>query len=485
MGGWRLRNRDLKRYPHFDCLLSPKEGEALATDPARVAKHTFYPFMRYFQRWNRFAQKGQRGKSKERPIRYAARSDAYILSYYRHILAERYEVALRCYDLDRSVLAYRRIPEGHRKSNKCNIHFARDAVLTIRELKNCCVVALDISSFFETIDHALLKCAWCRILDVERLPDDHFQIFKAITKYAIVDNQKVYERLGHFGEKRRTRCGKPIKGYLTPYNKVPKQLCTGKEFRRRIAGGNGDKSLIEINFKTYGIPQGAPISDLLANIYLLDFDRVIAEEVRAIGGTYYRYSDDILIIAPGGEEVGRNLMVRARGLIRKFGSKLEIKEEKSSIFVFEERGDHQIFKLVHDTQRRNGLEYLGFRYDGRRMYLRDSTLSNLYRKIQRAARRKSNSWARRYPDKDAAQLRALFDYEGLIQGFGRVKDFGEKHEDYRNWTFWTYARRSAKILDTLGKPILRQLKNLRTNIRRRANKELDRAVLARQKRAPN
>ena len=259
---------------------------------------------------------------------------------------------------------------------------------------------------------------------------------------------------------------------------MPKQLCTGKEFRRRIAGGNGEESLIEINFKTYGIPQGAPISDLLANIYLLDFDCVIAEEVRAIGGTYYRYSDDILIIAPGAEKVGRDLMVRARSLIQKFGSKLEIKEGKSSIFVFEELGEHQHFKLVHDTQRRNGLEYLGFRYDGRRMYLRDSTLSNLYRKIQRAARRKSNSLARRYPDKDAAQLRALFDYEGLIQGFGRVRDFGEKHEDYRSWTFWTYARRSAKILGALGKPILDQFeKNHRTNIRRRANKKLDRAVL--------
>ena len=94
MGEWALKERDLKRYPHFDSLISLAEAKALATDRDRVATHKFYPFIRYIQRWNRFAKKGQPGKPKERPIRYAARRDSCIFSYYRHVLSERYEAEL-------------------------------------------------------------------------------------------------------------------------------------------------------------------------------------------------------------------------------------------------------------------------------------------------------------------------------------------------------------------------------------------------------
>src|SRR5262249_50102818 len=156
-----------------------------------------------------------------------------------------------------------------------------------------------ISQFFESLDHAQLKALWCRLLGVTRLPDDHFHVFQAITQYAVVDERLVYERLGHFGPKRTTHTGKHIFGYLTPYRRMPRQLCTGRDFQDKIAGGNGQKSLIEKHYKPYGIPQGAPISDLLANLYLLDFDNIVSGWVRQEGGAYYRYSDDILILVPG------------------------------------------------------------------------------------------------------------------------------------------------------------------------------------------
>jgi hypothetical protein len=473
MSSWSLKEDNLKKYPHFDPVVSVADAQALATDPKRVAEHTFYPFMRYLQRWNRFAKKGEQGKPKERPIRYAARRDAYIYSYYRHQLAERYEPELKRLGLDDSVLAYRRISVPGRTGGKCNIHFAYDAVLKIRELGNCCVVALDISSFFEHLDHVRLRALWCRLLGERRLPRDHFKVFERITRYSIVDKQRVYERLGHFGAKRTSKTGKPINGYLTPYRDIPRQLCTGTEFRQKIV------PLIETNQKPYGIPQGAPISDLLANIYLIDFDSLALDWIRPLGGAYYRYSDDILFIVPGGEAVGRELMERARSTIWNFGRKLVIKEEKSSLFVFARDGDDQTVTLVHGIQGRNGLEYLGFRYDGKRVFLRDSTLANLHRKVARAARRDATVLAKRYPDKNAEQLRSLFNYERLISQFGRVEDFGEKQRDYRNWTFWTYARRASEIFGPLGKPILRQLRRHRDLIRNRANKEIDSAVARR------
>ena len=47
-----------------------------------------------------------------------------------------------------------------------------------------------------------------------------------------------------------------------------------------------------------GIPQGLPISAVLANLYLLDFDKNILDKVvKGKGGFYRRYSDDIIIIA--------------------------------------------------------------------------------------------------------------------------------------------------------------------------------------------
>ena len=289
MEPWQLTQRDLKRYPHFDRVLSVEAATALATNPTHVAAHKFYPFMLYEQRWTRFAEKGEKGDVKERPIRYAARADAYILAYYRHMLSGHYETALSQLGLGDSVLAYRRISAVQGEGGKCNIHFARDAIIQIRKLGNCCVIALDIKSYFESLDHGRLKTLWCRMLGVNRLPDDHNRVFEAVTQYAVVDKQAVYARLGHFGEKRKTKSGRIINGYLTPYKKIPRQLCTGVEFREKIAGGNGQKSLIRQNHKRYGIPQGSPISDLLANFYLIDFNKTVHGWARSILGNYYRY----------------------------------------------------------------------------------------------------------------------------------------------------------------------------------------------------
>ena len=55
------------------------------------------------------------------------------------------------------------------------------------------------------------------------------------------------------------------------------------------------------------------------------------------------------------------------------------------------------------------------------------------------------SLLKRYPRRDQAFLESRFDYEKLIQNFGRVKDFGELSDDYRNWTFWTYVQLDVQL----------------------------------------
>lgn len=482
MATWQLFPRDLKKYPHFDPVISLEDGFALASDPESVAKHRFYPFLLFHKRWTLFAPKGVKGKKKSRPIRFAARADAYIFMRYRHLLATYYERALEQAGLLDSVLAYRRVPLAEGARSKCNIHFAYDAFNTIKSIGDCSVVAIDISKFFESLDHKLLKQQWCKLLGRKRLPPDHQKVFEAITRYSVVEKLAAYERLGHYGAKRETTSGRSIKGYLTPFKDVPKQLCAGHEFQSKIAGGNGEKSLIKTNQKPYGIPQGAPISDLLANLYLFDFDTTVAAWAAEVGGKYFRYSDDILLVVPGDPSVGIALESKVRTHIRNFGRKLKIKEEKSSVFQFSQNGDAQVCDLVKGSKGKAGLEYLGFRFDGRRIYFRNATISNLRRRVAQECKRQANEYARRYPDKDLAALKSLFNYEVLIKKFGRVEDFGENHDDYRKWTFWTYAQRAKKVFGDDGKAILKQLKKHRKLVAYRADEELHYAVVKRAKR---
>lgn len=478
MTAWSIDNVKIKTYPHFDAVLSREEAFELATDPQRVAAHAFYPFFRFSQGWTEFAKKGEKSERKDRELRFAARGDAYIYSRYRHLLSEKYEEALAVSGISDSVLAYRRLKDEINGRGKSNIEFARDAFNTISTLGECFVIALDISKFFESLDHARLKVMWSRMLGVSPLPPDHFAVFEAITKYAVVDRRAVFSRLGHFGPKGTDGRGRPKSGYLTPYKKMPRQLCSGAQFRQKIAGGDGSPSLIRKNRKPYGIPQGSPISDLLANMYLFDFDLEMRTLATSMGGMYYRYSDDILLVIQGDETKARWVAGYARAAISQHGPKLIIKESKSSVFEFRRAKHGQAFRLLDDApgvQGRNGLEYLGFRFDGRQVYIRDKTLSGLWRKITAAAKRHAIAAVKRYPDKDLPALLKLFDYEAAIRTFGRVDDFKAHADEYESWTFWTYARRSSIRFGELGKPILKQLRDHRKFVKEKCAKALQEA----------
>lgn len=471
---WQLKPGDLKRYPHFDKYLPPEEAEAIATDPQRVARNPFFPFLRYIEAWRPYRPNGK--PTKERPIRYASRRDAYIFARYRHLLAEKYEAELERLGIQECPIAYRKVPvTGTTGPGKCNINFAKDAFDHIRAMGPCAVVALDISSYFENLDHALLCSLWCRLIGVAELPPDHEAVFRAITAYAVVDRDKVYERLGFIGLKEKN--GKTVRGYLKSYREIPTQLCTTQEFRQKIAGGGPSlPKLIEKNDKPHGIPQGAPISDILANIYLIDFDKLMDSYAKALGGVYFRYSDDILVIIPGDASAGLRARDHAMAEITKFGSEIKIKPQKTSVIVFTADGSgHLGFNLVAGEQGKNGLEYLGFRFDGQRVYLRDSTLSRFYRKITYALRHEVRVFVARYPGKDITFLLAKFKLEAFVSRFGRVEKF-DLNSEYHDWTFWTYASRAAHEFGSQGQPIYRQMRRHRDLISNRLREELEEAL---------
>jgi len=251
---------------------------------------------------------------------------------------------------------------------------------------------------------------------------------------------------------------------------------------KKILGENGMyPSLVEKNMDTWGIPQGAPISDLLANLYLIDFDCELNRIAIENKGAYFRYSDDIILIIPKEINEVTDIMNYIYHRISFYGEKLVIKPEKSTLHYYSHQGDRQTFTRILGTQGAQGVEYLGFRYDGKSVYLRDNTLGNLHRKIAFAARNYAEATVRRYPNKDYATLSTLFDFENFSKKFGRVEDF-EPSLSYSKWTFWTYVTRAVEIFGPYGKTIHGQMRRLKSRTRHRVDIELRKALQRKAKR---
>lgn len=58
------------------------------------------------------------------------------------------------------------------------------------------VIAFDIKGFFDNLDHTILKNSWRHALGLqenELLPKDHYNVFKAITKFSHVELEKIFD----------------------------------------------------------------------------------------------------------------------------------------------------------------------------------------------------------------------------------------------------------------------------------------------------
>ncbi|MCK8778766.1 hypothetical protein M0654_02105 [Rhizobium sp. NTR19] len=299
---WEPRDKDVKRYIHFDRDLSKQALAAIANDPKRVAYHAFFPMLRFHEEWTKYRKQNQR-KKKVRPLRYAARIDAAIYARYRALLTSHYEQELSKRNIGDVPVAYRRLPKDG-GGNKCNIEIARDVFSHIRDMGDCTVTVVDIKSYFESLDHARIKLVWERLLG-QPLPPDHTAVFKSLTKYSIVDLDKLFQRLklnDPDSPSSGTRSQRRMRKIDVLKANRYKQICSTKEFREIVLGADGSApSLLQKNGFDFGIPQGTPISDLVANFYLLDFDEEMKVWVSARGGICRRYSDDIVVVLPRSE----------------------------------------------------------------------------------------------------------------------------------------------------------------------------------------
>nr|WP_245297383.1 reverse transcriptase domain-containing protein [Rhizobium oryziradicis] len=472
---WIPRDKDIKKYLHFDRTISEELLASIANDPNLVSRHSFFPLIRFFESWIRFRHGGKRIE-KKRPLRYAARIDAAIFARYRALLSDFFEAELKLKGLSSVPVAYRRLPRAC-GGNKSSIDIAKEVFDFIRSCDNCIVTVVDIKSYFESLDHGRIRQCWEALIK-QPLPPDHQAVFNAITKYSVVDYDKIMKRLelmvhpavGSRGERRKRKIDL-LKG------KYYKQLCSVEDFRNLVAGGDPNfPSLIQKNGFNFGIPQGTPISDLVANFYLMDFDAEVNSWVSEHSGIYMRYSDDIIVVIPQSNsisdfEVKDFLQTR----IRHYGSKLQIQDKKVSISRFSRNGLVQDFSRVFGRASANGLEYLGFQYDGASIQIKNSTLSNAWRKMKRRAYGSACAYVKRYRSKGEIWIRA--NYSSLQLETNLLRDVTYNQDTgYDTWTFLKYVRRCSRTFSNYPRNFSSQTKRYRRLTKLMIEKSLDKAI---------
>jgi RNA-directed DNA polymerase len=361
---------EARRYLHFDRpIRNPEQARKIVESPTEVARHAFLPFI-HFQKIARKYKRHVGGEvggfvKKPRPLSYASHLDSLIFRRYCLLLSDSYERMLAEQGLGDSVLAYRRF-----NPPKCNIHFANEAFCFVKDHTPCVAMTFDVKDFFESLDHKRLKQQWKQVFGTCELHKDHYAVFRAVTRYSWVEREPLFKLFGITKKKQKQWKG---------------PICTPEEFRSKVRSEN-HTGLIQVKTDGKGIPQGSPISALLSNIYMLSLDARMAPLVKAHGGLYFRYSDDILLVCPSDKKV--ELETQLRKEMDSVGLALHDGPGKSTVATFssEEGG-------ILNCDR--PLQYLGFTFDGKYVRVRSQTIVRYMRRMKEAVSREKHIAERR------------------------------------------------------------------------------------------
>lgn len=419
------------KYPWFKIKgylhLTPKVGdnrEAAAiiqkvTNAKFVSKYAFYPLIhsviseRRFKKINIETNKRahsikSEGKVikknvKKRPLHYATHLDSLIFGYYTYLLSKSYEEELgKNKELSKCITAYRKIPiddncNNKKNKNKGTIHFAKEVFDEIerRSKDGCVVMKLDIESFFNRMSHELIWNSWEKLFSENgRLPADHYNVFKAATRFSYI----LLDDFRHNASKYKSkRTGFNEKQLALIRNKTGKHSFfeSASDFRSAIKEGRIHIHRFPFRHKgkVVGIPQGLPISSVLANLYLLEFDKHVWKTIVCDGGGFYRrYSDDIIVICESNKFEAIKQFVYDE--IER--SEVSISKEKTETFYFRQipsgKNKGKVQSIKFSTQRSQlglPLTYLGFEYYGDRIAIKSANLAKFYRRMIAAIKRKA------------------------------------------------------------------------------------------------
>lgn len=277
---------------------------------------------------------------------YASHEDSLLYSFYSFCLSKEYESAIEWHGLSDNVIWYRSL-------KKSNINFAKEVFDFIIQQKDCYVLTFDVKSFFDTLEHERIKKSICNILWEAKLTEDVYNIFKSITKYHYVD---LYTALNKLKIKHPSKLNR---------------LCTREIFKKDI------KEHVKVNEDSIGIPQWTPISALISNIYMLDFDCKISKFALEVWALYRRYADDIIVILPDlNDTCFQQFQDLIQTEIEKIGLKISV--NKTDFFKVMTSWDKKIIENI--WWKRQTIDYLGFSYNGKRIHIRPSSMYRYNRK---------------------------------------------------------------------------------------------------------
>lgn len=165
-------------YRHFDRQVGLSFAKKVI-EPDFVSQHSFSPLIHYVKSEKRYKPIDHKTKAKDRSIMFASHRDACILSYYAWLLNERLEATYAARNIGENVIAYRAL-------GKANYHFASDVYQYARANAPVAILAYDVTKFFDTLDHRLLKARLRGLLEAGSLSDDWFRVFRYLTKFRFV-----------------------------------------------------------------------------------------------------------------------------------------------------------------------------------------------------------------------------------------------------------------------------------------------------------
>lgn len=466
-----------KGYLHLTNKISSyNEVKKIPYDTNKIAKHAFFPLLFYVKKQRKYKQVNiqvngkvqkirthsykQGGKVhktvKSRPIHYATHIDAHIYAYYASQLLNRYETQLSG-KLNEAIIAYRSIPVND-GSYECkgNIHFAHEVFEEIKTRKDCIVLMFDIKNFFSSLNHRKLKKYWSRLLNKKALPADHYNIFKSITRFSYIKKDDLRQKYGGFNEKKiAENKAEGVKAFFVSPQELKDAIQTRKirVYKNQYGKYRKTKKGERVR-ELCGIPQGLPISSVLSNIYLCEFDKYIVSNVVSTHNAFYRrYSDDIIICSQQNyQEIKNNILAQ----IQEYD--LEIQDSKTEVYKFVE-DNHKIlvYQLFNNKKIQKPLSYLGFEFYGNKTLIKSMNVARFYRKMKKSVRAKH---------RQIEKIKIKNDIENPVvyrkKLYKRYTAMGKKtyhnrRNSKRRGNFFTYSERASNIMKE--KAIRKQMRN--------------------------
>ena len=174
-----------------------------------------------------------------------------------------------------------------------------------------------------------------------------------------------------------------------------------------------------LNKTPFGIPQGNPLSGVLANVYAIDFDSELSNLAKCYNGMYQRYSDDFILV----------LNVE---LLEDAENKITLQREKNKLYYVRD-------KTVLDTDRRKShIDYLGFSFDGQNVRIREKSIYKFYRNARRLIK----------SEKKIQEEKGLPNLPNRHKIYSLYTDFGRSERYPSN--FINYVKRSQHIFDRIS-----------------------------------